>query len=59
MNNYHPLSQPLSQDRLRSMIETTLAASKSARFDVDTNLQLLDFAWEAQKRLWASQELTA
>jgi hypothetical protein len=59
MNNDRLLNQVPNLDRIRDIIAFTLTTSRSAKFDVDTNLQLLDYAWEAQKQLWASQELLA
>ncbi|WP_019501736.1 hypothetical protein [Pseudanabaena sp. PCC 6802] len=59
MNEDRLLTQVPNLDRVRAIIAFTLTTSRSAKFDVDTNLQLLDYAWEAQKQLWASQELLA
>jgi hypothetical protein len=59
MSNEHSSTQVRNRDGIRAIIAFTLTTSRSAKFDVDTNLQLLDYAWEAQKQLWASHELLA
>jgi hypothetical protein len=56
MNNANPTSQSLNQLGLKAFVTSTLATCRSATSDVDTNLRLLDRAWEAQKQIWASQE---
>jgi hypothetical protein len=59
MNNSNPTNQSSSQLGLKAFVTSTLTTCRSTTFDVDTNLRLLDRAWEAQKQIWASQEFLA
>ncbi len=59
MNNSNPTNQSLSQIGLKAFVTFTLTTCRSTTFDVDTNLRLLDRAWEAQKQIWANQEFLA
>ena len=59
MNKANPTNQSLNQRSLKAFVSSTLTTCRSAAFDVDTNLRLLDRAWEAQKQIWASQEFLA
>jgi hypothetical protein len=44
------------EEQLTAFVQKSLADSYSQ--DLDANLQLLDVAWEAQKRLWQLRDNT-
>jgi hypothetical protein len=59
MDNTNSPNQSSNQRSLKAFVASTLTTCRSTAFDVDTNLRLLDRAWEAQKQIWASQEFLA
>jgi hypothetical protein len=59
MDNTNSPNQSSNQRSLKAFVSSTLTTCRSTAFDVDTNLRLLDRAWEAQKQIWASQEFLA